>query len=82
MKMKLKLFLLTTILILLTGCATTPKVVYVPTPVSVPKPKLSPLPTLPTLSSIATPAQFVRWCVVSNKMLEVELHGCRRQLEG
>ncbi len=62
MKYKMTLFIL---LLSLSGCATIPKVVYVPTPVSVPKPKLSPLPSFPVLSPTATPAEYVKWCTVN-----------------
>lgn len=74
-----KLILITALLI--SGCSTMPKTVYVPTPIDCPKPKLDPLKSIPKLSKEPSPQEFVKWCVVSNKTLEIELRACRRQLK-
>lgn len=75
-----KLLCVLAIILTLSACASQIKTVYVPTPVDCPKPKLQPLPKLPELSRTPTPAEFAKWCVVTNKTLLTELKACRHQL--
>lgn len=76
-----KLFVFT-LCLLLAGCATQQKVVYVPTPVACPKPKIAPEPKWPALSKNASAPEFVKFCVTKSKLCDIEHKACRIQLEG
>ena len=54
------------LILLLCGCAT--KKVYMPISAPCPHINLPVYPIYPQINEDATPSEFVKWCLVSNKM--------------
>lgn len=73
------LFALTLLLI---GCMSGTKTVYLPVTAKCPAPIIPSSPDYPRLSSTATPPEFVKWCVVSNKMCRDDNEELRILLNG
>jgi len=66
--------------LLLTGCASEPKVVYIPT--KCPAPIVSPAPAYPKIDLNANAADFAKWCIITNKICRSHDEDCMIKLEG
>jgi hypothetical protein len=59
-----------------------PKLVYVPTPVKCPIPNIPLSPQYPVITKGATPAEFVKWCIITNRMCRTDNKIIRAHFEG
>lgn len=80
-KRKNKLIYISILVLFLSSCASSPKIVNIPTPIAYTAPKLAPEPDYPTLSSDATPAQFVHYCVYTIKLCKLDNKTIRHQVK-
>lgn len=67
---------------LLSGCTTGTKTVYLPVAAKCPAPTIPSAPDYPRLSANANAPEFVKWCVVSNKMCRDDNNELRMILSG
>ena len=64
----IKSFFIYFIFLLLVGCSTIPKQVYIPIAQKCVIPEIPTKPLYPILSANSTAPDFVKWCLISNKM--------------
>lgn len=79
---KNKLIYTCVLVLLLSSCASTPKIVNIPTVIPYTPPKLIQPYDYPTLSPNATAPEFVHYCVVTVKQCKAEISALRHQCGG